>query len=161
MKFDKKEKKFWKHHYNVNKPADVPQFKSYTGIDSDQTDNFIMHFTKWMPSLEELHFRCTNITNEGVGYISKLPNLKKLTLQDHFRLTEACFSDLANLNNLEYLDLSRNDFDLKSFSKLGSLKKLQELHLSSRETPEEINQHILALKKVFPECNIYVNHELY
>ncbi|KAH7688437.1 Non-specific serine/threonine protein kinase protein [Dioscorea alata] len=58
--------------------------------------------------------------------------LRSLTLLDnHFDncIPSDCFESLAKLNNLEYLDLSGNNFDSKALSSLAALSSLKALSL--------------------------------
>ena len=162
MKKDKKELNFWKSHFNINSIAAIPQEMSrYSGIDSDEDDQFFLYLTSRIPVIHSIDLRCTFITDEGVKYISKLKELKELTLRNHNKITKESLPFLNQLTDLEYLDISKTEITLADVPTLSNLQNLKELHISAEETKENILEKISTLKQVLPNCIVYVNHETY
>lgn len=155
MKKDKKELNFWKRYFNIHSIAAIPQeMDKYTGIDSDEDDQFFLYLTSRVPVIHSIDLRCTFITDEGVKYISKL---KELSLRNHNKITKESLPFLNQLTDLEYLDLSKTEITLADVPALSNLQNLKELHISAEETKEYIVKKISNLKQVLPHCFISVN----
>ena len=162
MKKDKKELNFWKRYFNIHSIAAIPQeMDKYTGIDSDEDDQFFLYLTSRVPVIHSIDLRCTFITDEGVKYISKLKDLKELTLRNHNKITKESVPFLNQLTDLVYLDISKTEITLADLPALSNLQNLKELHISAEETEENILEKISTLKQVLPNCIVYVNHETY
>ena len=162
MKKDKKELNFWKSHFNINSIAAIPQEMSrYSGIDSDEDDQFFLYLTSRIPVIHSIDLRCTFITDEGVKHIGTLKDLKELSLRNHNKITKESLPFLNQLTDLEYLDISKTEITLADVPTLSNLQNLKELHISAEETKENILEKISTLKQVLPNCIVYVNHETY
>ncbi len=160
MAKDKKELYFWKRHFNINSISAIPnEMNRYTGIDSDEDDQFMLYLTSRVSVIHIIDLRCTFITDEGVKYISKLKGLKELTLRNHIKITKECLPFLNKLTDLEYLDISKTEISLEDLPALNMLQNLKELHISSEQTNEYILEKISTLKKVLPNCTVSVNYE--
>lgn len=158
MKKDKKELNFWKRYFNIHSIAAIPQeMDKYTGIDSDEDDQFFLYLTSRVPVIHSIDLRCTFITDEGVKYISKLKELKELSLRNHNKITKESLPFLNQLTDLKYLDLSKTEITLADVPALSNLQNLKELHISAEETKEYIVKKISNLKQVLPHCFISVN----
>lgn len=162
MKKDKKELYFWKRHFNINSIAAIPkEMDKFTGIDSDEDDQFFLYLTSRIPVIHSIDLRCTCITDEGVKHIGTLKDLKELSLRNHNKITKESLPFLNQLRDLEYLDISKTEITLADVPALSNLKNLRELHISAEETKEYIEEKISNLKQVLPNCIVYVNHKTY
>lgn len=162
MSKDKKELYFWKSHFNIHSIAAIPQeMDKYTGIDSDEDDQFFLYLTSRVPVIHSIDLRCTFITDEGVRYISNLKGLKELSLRNHNKITQESLPFLNQLTDLVYLDLSKTEITLDDLASLSNLQNLKELHISTEETKEYIEEKISNLKQVLPNCIFSVNFETY
>lgn len=162
MKKDKKELNFWKSHFNINSIAAIPkEMDKFTGIDSDEDDQFFLYLTSRIPVIHSIDLRCTCITDEGVKHISTQKELKELTLRNHNKITKESLPFLNQLTDLVYLDISKTEITLADVPTLSNLQNLKELHISAEETKENILEKISTLKQVLPNCIVYVNHETY
>lgn len=161
MKKDKKELNFWKRHFNIHSFATIPQeMDKYTGIDSDEDDQFFLYLTSRVPVIHSIDLRCTFITDEGVKYISNLKELKELSLRNHNNISKESLPFLNQLTDLVYLDISKTEITLDDLASLYNLQNLKELHISAEESKENILEKISILKKQLPNCLIHVNDEL-
>jgi Leucine-rich repeat (LRR) protein len=157
MSKDKKELNFWKTHFNINSIATIPQeMDKYSGIDSDEDDQFFLYLTSRVPVIHSIDLRCTFITDEGVKYISKLKELKELSLRNHNNITKESLPFLNQLTDLVYLDISKTEITLDDLASLYNLQNLKELHISAEESKENILEKISILKQVLPHCTVYV-----
>jgi Leucine-rich repeat (LRR) protein len=154
----KKELYFWKSHFNINSIAAIPQkMEKYTGIHSDEDDQFLLYLTSRVSIIHKIDFECTHITDEGVKHISKLKGLKELSLRNHYKITKESVPFLNQLKNLVYLDISKTAITLVDVIALYDLQNLEELHLSCEEPDDFILEKINELKEVLPQCKVYVN----
>jgi Leucine-rich repeat (LRR) protein len=105
-------------------------------------------------TIKEIHLRCTNITDEGVKYISAFKGLRALMLKDHRNITSKCLPYLQKLNELEDLDISKNKIMVADLSMLTGLKRLQKLHISSDMLEDGEIEIPQSLIDQFPGCTI-------
>ncbi|MCY1241594.1 hypothetical protein D9M72_545030 [compost metagenome] len=69
---------------------------------------------------------------------------------------------LNQLVDLVYLDLLKTKIGLKDLLGLFQLQKLKELHVSSEEENEEaLLEHVAEMKKILPQCVLYINYRSY
>ena len=157
MKLKGREKFFWERNFNVKSVESIPaSIKGIKGIDSDHDDEFFFFLSSRVRVVEEIHLRCTNLTDVGVKHISTFSKLRDLTLKDHCRLTKSCLYDLNKLTDLEYLDISKNNFSLEDVLLLTDLKKLKTLILSSDKPETEIAESLVKLEAQFRGVEITV-----
>src|SRR5688572_26463541 len=150
MKLKGREKYFWERNFNIKSLNAIPgELSGITGIDSEHDDEFFLFLTSRISSVGSIHLRCTNVTDEGVKYISNLKNLKELTLKDHRHITKACLPYLNKLSDLEYLDISKNNMLPEDLYVLTNLKKLQQLFISTDKTENEFAGELEKLKDHF------------
>jgi hypothetical protein len=162
MKLKGKEKHFWRNNFNINNLAAIPlEMSGFKSIDSEVDDQFLLYLTSRIPSIHGIYLKFTNVTNEGVKYISNIHNLVKLTLREHNDITKECLPHLNKLVDLEYLDLLKTKISLEDLPSLSNLQNLKELHVSSEETRDYILEKISLLKQLLPHCIVYVNYETY
>jgi hypothetical protein len=69
---------------------------------------------------------------------------------------------LNHLADLVYLDLIKTKIGLKDLPGLFQLQKLKELYVSSEEEDEEtLLEHVAEMKKILPQCVLYINYRSY
>lgn len=160
MKFNKKEKYFWKTNFNINKESEIPEKMDYiSGIDSDHDDMYFFYLTARVKTINEIYLRCTFVTDEGVFHISKLSSLKKLSLINHNKITAKSLEYISKLQELEYLDISKNEISIDDLNILSTLKNLKELHVPFNEPEPEIVAKLYQFHSKLPLCIIYANYE--
>jgi Leucine-rich repeat (LRR) protein len=157
MKLKGKEKYFWKKYFNITNAAMIPSnLDGVSGIDSDHDDQFFFYLTSRVTSIRSIHLRCSQLTDEGVKYISQLKNLKELTLKNHIGVTRKCLPYLNKLSDLEYLDISKNEILLEDLNALTNLINLREIYISSDKQETPVKEDIQKLKIHFPNCQITI-----
>ncbi|WDO12240.1 hypothetical protein MH928_12995 [Flavobacterium sp. WW92] len=158
-----KEKHFWKNNFGISKLADIPlEISGYKSIDSETDDQFLEYLTSRIPTIHGIYLKFTNITDEGVRHISKIASLSELTLRDHKDITNESVPYLNQLADLVYLDLVKTKIGLKDLPGLFQLQKLKELYVSTEEENEEILlEHVAEMKKILPQCILYINYRSY
>ena len=81
------------------------------------------------PHIISLDLTDSKVTNAGIGFIAKMPNLKKLFLEGVEGVDASGISKLNELRNLEYLNLIRVKLDASAVNFLISLESLREVYL--------------------------------
>ena len=163
MKFQKKEKHFWRSNFNIGSPSAIPlEMSGFKSIDSEVDDQFLMYLTSRIPKIHSIYLKFTNVTNEGVKYISTVHNLEELTLREHNGITKECLPYINKLTDLKYLDILKTKISLEDLSALSNLQNLKELYISSENTEKEyVLEHIISMKELLPSCVIFVNYVSY
>jgi hydrogenase maturation factor HypE len=160
MKLKGKEKHFWRNNFNISNLAAIPlEMSGFKSIDSDVDDQFLFYLTSRVPTIHGIYLKFTNVTNEGVKYISNIHNLVELTLREHNDITKECLPYINKLVELENLDISKTAISLDDLLVFSNLQNLKKLHISSDESKEIILEKVLKLKKTLPNCSIYVDFE--
>ena len=81
------------------------------------------------PHIISLDLTDSKVTNAGIEFIAKMPNLKKLFLEGVQEVDASGITKLNELQNLEYLNLIRINLDASSVDFLISLESLREVYL--------------------------------
>ena len=173
MKLKGEEKQFWWHFAQINDSKDIPEEVSgIAGVDDpDYDDNYFAMLTDKVKIIHSIYLKETAVTDEGVKYISKVQQLKSLTLMKHSEITKASLPFLNQLTDLEYLDVWRTGIILEDLIALDQLKNIKKIFVSSSREAEDgsfpelenekILEHIIALEDRFPDCTFYVDHKEY
>lgn len=174
MKLKGEEKTFWWHFCQVNDSKNIPtEVSVVAGVDDpDYNDHYFAMLTDKVRIIHSIYLKETAVTDEGVKLISKVQQLKSLTLMKHPNITKSSLPYFNQLTDLEYLDIWRTEIILEDLVALNHLKKLKELHISSARKaddgtfPEELDkdkilEHLIVLEDQFPDCIFYVDHNEY
>ncbi len=158
-----REKHFWRSHFGIGNLADIPLVRNgITAIDDETDDQFLFYVTSRIPTIHDIYFKFTLVTDEGVKHISNINNLLELTLREHRRITNKSIPYLNKLIDLEYLDILKTEIHLEDLPGLFNLQKLKELYVSSENTEiEYILGHVVKMKEILPNCILYINYESY
>lgn len=108
-------------------------------------------------NISKLSLVGSNITDDGLYYISHIINLKQLILQQ----TQINGSGLVYLDQLPYLEqlnLSKTQVDNAGILNLAKIPSLKEIHLNQTQSSEEL---IDALQKNRPKLQIHLDRGQY
>nr|WP_315153986.1 hypothetical protein [uncultured Flavobacterium sp.] len=158
-----KEKHFWRSYFNISSLAEIPlEINGFRAIDNDVDDKVLYYLTSRIPNIHSLYFKFTDVTDEGVKYISDIQNLWELTLRDHKNITNQSIPYLNKLIDLEYLDILKTKIQLEDLPGLFNLQNLKELYVTSENLDEEyLLEHVITMKEILPNCILYINYESY
>ena len=158
-----KEKHFWRSFLNTSSLADIPsEIAGFRAIDDEVDDEVLFYLTSRIPTIYHIYLKFTQVTDESVKYISSIKNLEQLTLREHKNITNKSIPFLNKLVDLEYLDILKTEIQLEDLPGLSQLQKLKELYVSSENLDKEyFLQHVITMKKILPNCILYINYESY
>ncbi len=136
------------------------------------TDEGVAHLAE-LPNLEYIHLSKSAVTDESLRLLSQMSTLKGISMQENAftdqgleylsemtqiktlwiglgetQITDEGLSQLANLENLEELDLQNTQVTDAGLEHLYGLSHLKEIHLSGTEVTDA---GIAALKAAIPE----------
>jgi hypothetical protein len=81
------------------------------------------------PHIISLDLTDSKVTNAGLDFIAKMPNLKKLFLEGVQEVDVTGITKLKDLQNLEYLNLIRVKLEASAVDFLISIESLREVYL--------------------------------
>jgi Leucine-rich repeat (LRR) protein len=163
MKLKGKEKVFWWHFGNITAsgkiPTEIPYFVSKDSVDDD---DYLFMLTSKVKIIHEIYLKDTDVTDQGVKYLTNLQGLKTLTLSKHETITKNCLPYINKLVDLEYLDVSRTKISLCDLVVLSDLTNLKELHIRSENYEiEYILEYVIKMKEILPNCILYIDDKNY
>lgn len=157
MKLKGREKYFWERNFNIKSLSGIPEKMSgITGIDSSHDNEFFYFLASRVKHIDNIYLRCTEVTDEGVEYISQFKSLRELTLKDHINISSASLPYINQLTELVYLDICKNNIAVNDLFTLTQLKNLKQLIISSELEEAETNELRTKLQDHFPGCTIEV-----
>ena len=156
-KLSKQEKKVWQRHFHITTLSAIrKEMTGYSSIDGDADDDLMFCFAQRV-SIERMYLKCTLITDEGVAHISKIRQLKDLTLRDHKKVTKTSIPYFNQMQNLERLNITLTKITLSDLCENLNNQNLKEVFISSEEDEHNSEEKGFILKERMPNCNIYLN----
>ncbi len=125
---------------------------SFAGTNLD--DIGLDHVCK-VTSIEDLNLQWTDISDEGLRSLAKLPRLATLRLKENDQLTNACTPHLRKLANLTDLQIHGTSIDQRGLQELICLKNLRDLCIEP-ENCGNVFEAANALSLLMPACTILV-----
>ncbi len=157
MKLSKEEKKYWQKHFRIEKLQDIPTtMTAFSSIDGDADDELMFYFAKRV-SISEMYLKCTWVTDNGVSHISKIKQLKELSLIDHRNVTKASIPYINQMAHLEALNILKTEITLSDLCVNLNNQNLKTVFVSSEEGEANIDEKGFLLKERIPKCNIYLD----
>jgi hypothetical protein len=118
------------------------------------SDQSLRYLDKSAKSIHELALGGISVTEKSLGQLAEqFPKLTVLALFET-NITDQGVAELANLSNLERLNLSTTGVGDAGISKLSGLTKLKNLYLSDTNVTQA---GVDSLKKALPLCSIVSN----
>jgi Leucine-rich repeat (LRR) protein len=132
---------------------DMPQLKTLMLNNTKITDSGLQFFSN-LHQLQDLSLFNTQVTDAGVPHLVKLKSLRRLNLQTHplnktrDLLTDKSMHHIAQLPNLECLELNRGCLTDFTASEIAKLPKLKFLDASSSKKNPLTNAGFRNLAKI-------------
>ncbi|MFB9240607.1 hypothetical protein IV454_25580 [Massilia antarctica] len=150
-------------HFSLNSDIDMDELKklaefwqlesaSFAGRNLD--DIGLRHVCN-VASIEDLNLQWTEISDQGLRCLAKLPRLASLRLKENDQLTNECVEHLTKLDNLVDLQIHGTSIDQQGLKQLGCMKNLKRLCIDSDNCGESI-ETVKALSLQIPDCAILV-----
>jgi len=158
MKLSKEEKKFWQRYFRIEKLEDIPnEMPGLTSIDTTDDDDYLFYLTQRVTVIPEIYLKGTLVTDEGVGHISKIQQLKELTLREHKKITKASIPYFNQMKNLERLNITLTKITLSDLCENLNNQSLRVVFVSSEEDEKNIEEKAFILKERMPNCDVYLD----
>lgn len=158
-----KEEKFWADFCDFNLPDGVNEiptfFKRVNFRRYNVDDEGLLRMVGYVRSIVQLDLDGTDITNEGIRYLTQLESLKELRLKECMAIDNGCIDFLCEIQSLELLHLGGTEIIPDGLEKIGCLRNLKLLLISASEGEEEFLSKIEAALP--PDCEFLVNHKAY
>ncbi|MDQ1256619.1 MAG: F-box and leucine-rich repeat protein 14, partial [Candidatus Hydrogenedentes bacterium] len=128
--------------------------------DGDQTTDAALVHLGEMPSLESLDLNTGAHSDAGLGALSGLPNLKRLTIPNAINpgFTDAGFEYVARMRQLEVLGLRAEHFTFEGVRQLEPLTNLKTLVLFLWPKEQATDETIAQLWTMFPNLEYIETH---
>jgi Leucine-rich repeat (LRR) protein len=117
------------------------------------TDATLAHLAQFQ-SLESLEISIGQFTEEGLGYLSRLSNLKVLSIPNNMALTDAGMAQLGKCSRLEYLTVRASKITDAGLAQLEGLPQLKELELYCGRESAITDKAIARLKEKIPALTV-------
>ena len=125
----------------------IPNLKKLSFYRSRLKTDSLVHLAN-CPSIEHVNLHRANVSAKAIQFLSKLPNLKSLTLGGYkTNISGDGVEALANLQSLEELGLSRTGLVDRDMEFVGALPNLKKLQLREVRVGAGIT-HLLKLKQL-------------
>ena len=127
----------------------------FRGLDDFDDDGFAFLMEK-VKGVYMLDLNETDIGNESIKLLSRLEYVKEIRAKGCHRLDNDCIPYLSQIPSLEFLHLKYTDITIDGLLQLIDLPNLKTLMFSA-EDGEDIQEKLLQLHEMFPECELVAN----
>jgi hypothetical protein len=153
---------FWANFFYFNLPKHLEEVPAhvervnfrYYGANDD--DLFCM--LEKVKSIYQLDLDETDITNEGLAYLTRLENLTELRLKGCSQITNEAMDAICQFKGLELLHLIGTGITTEGFEKIGALKQLKMLLISAEPSDPKLEEIFISLTT---DCEFIVNYKAY
>lgn len=134
-----------------------PQLTSASFNSTNFDDSAIKILAKSAPGIRNLNLQDSQVTDQGIKYLSHFKQLQILRLKENWQLTHASipgFNLLRDLLDLQIHETGINPRGLQDFL----LPNLENLMISAEK--EEDRAILLEISRKMPQCNILVKGKM-
>lgn len=151
----------WHRITNMASLVRLQEFSSLSSASFTGTglDDIGLSLVCRVSTIDNLNLQDTQITDQGLQALVKLPALKSLRLKENPQLGNACMPFLASIKSLTELQLHETGIDAEGLNLLTGLKQLEDLCLDAENFgpyPTDCRDQLIALSARLPECRILV-----
>ncbi len=148
-------KKYWQRRFGIlNTEAYHHHFDVRQIPDLD--DEGLAYLLTNVKGVNMLDLNETDITNASIALLTKLEYVNELQLKGCTELDNNCIADLNKITSLQFLHVKNTGITIDGILQLSALTKLTEI-LFSDEDAVAINDKMLLLKEMLPDCNFVIN----
>lgn len=150
----KRERRFWKYQFQCKPEEFAERCSPKCALNGYfLTDEQLGYLSPYMKGVEELNLTATEITDEGVAYLTALPRLSYLRLKDT-NITAACIPHLLQIKELKQLHVGHIKATCRELQPLVQLEKLAELIAGPIDYDEELLYQMLTQR---PSLDLIIN----
>ena len=121
-------------------------------------DDIGLRYVSDVPTVESLDLQDTRISNEGLGVLARLSDLKYLRLKENAQLSNECIPHLLKLKLLENLQIHETSIDHCGLEQLAVMDSLRDICLSVDGDNYSFDG-LLDLSTRMPRCAILARGE--
>lgn len=142
---------------NMDELRKLAEFESLTSATFAGTDldDIGLSYVCNVIDIEDLNLQWTEISDQGLGTLARLPRLACLRLKENDQLTNECIGHLTKLDKLTDLQIHGTSIDQQGLKELARLKNLRYLFIDSDNCGNSLEMTI-ALSLQMPDCEIGV-----
>ena len=118
-------------------------------------DDVGLRYVSDVPTLENLNLQDTRISDDGLCVLVRLPNLKYLRLKENAQLSNACIPHLLKLKQLTDLQIHKTAIDQRGLNQLVGMEALRGICLDVWKDNYSLEE-LLDFSVRMPECTILV-----
>ncbi|TBW27612.1 hypothetical protein [Gramella sp. KN1008] len=157
MKFNKKEKRFWKTKFSFGLNNIPEEIEHLTFRDEYLTNEELCFITSRIKRIERLDLDSTSLDDDGIPCLLEMDYIGELRLVN-LEITDKSIASLLKLPSLKLLHLGSTKVSCDGVLKLAGLPNLKELFAS----PEKIEKEKLdEFLKRSPDCELTINSKPY
>lgn len=141
----------------LSKLSAFPKLKGASFSSTNFDDFGIKVLVKACPQISNLNLQDSQISDQGIKYLSALRQLQILRLKENHQLTNQCISGLNLLKQLQDLQIHETSINTEGLLAL-KLPNLQQLLLNTASISSRAA--LMSLSKQHPLCRILVKGQL-
>lgn len=153
---------FWSNFFYFNIPKHINEIPSHVERVNFRyygaNDNDLERMGQKVSSIYQLDLDETDITDEGVKYLTRLENITELRLKGCKQITDQAMASICMLKGLELLHLIGTNITTDGFKRIGDLKQLKTLLISADAEDPLLEEIFISLN---PNCEFIVNYKAY
>ncbi len=136
----------------LRKLALLPNLKSASFCATNLDDVGLEHLSH-VATLQYLDLQNTQISNDGLAYLARLPSLTYLRLKENRQLTNESIPHLLRMERLADLQIHETAIDQQGLRDLEGMKTLRDICIDVRNNNYTFDG-LLALSARMPQCTI-------
>jgi len=126
---------------------------------SEKIANGGLGYISRLPSLKRLYIKKSSLTNSGLRHLSNLPTLEELEIGEG-KINDEGLAHLVKLPSLTYLMIWGETFSDKGMAHLKDIPSLRILHLGSVPAITDVGVEHLSLHDKLESINFYWNRNI-
>jgi hypothetical protein len=145
-------------YHQIGDMRELTKLRGFTNLKSANfcgsgLDDVGLRYVSDVPTIENLDLQDTRITNEGLSVLERLPNLKVLRLKENEQLSNECIPHLLKLKQLMNLQIHETSIDQFGLNQLAVMSTLTDICLYV-EGDNYSFDGLLNLSNWLPLCTI-------
>ena len=151
--------KYWKRRFGA---ANIIAYHHHFDVRQipDLDDEGLAYLLTNVKGVNMLDLNETEITNATIALLTKLEYVNELRMKGCVEIDNNCIANLNKITSLQFLHVKNTGITIDGLLQLTALTKLTEI-LFSADDFAIINDKMLLLQKLLPNCSFTVNSVSY